>query len=526
MRLAAIDIGTNSVHMIIVRVRPDLSFEVVDREKDMIRLGAGDLDGRRLAPAAMEAAHNTLARFKRLAETHGVDEILATATSAVREAENGGDFVAAVRRDLGIRVRIISGKEEARLIHLAAAYAAGVGGRPAVVIDIGGGSVEITLGTAARMQVGGSFKVGVIRLTERFVTGDPLPRADERRMVRHIRRQTSAYLRALKARDISRVIGTSGTIHALAALASEEVREQGTRRNVRIPAKAFTRVRRQLTTLPLAQRLVLPGLDPRRADVNVAGAVLLDTLLDDLGATDLTLCDFALREGLVLDYIKKNGAHIRTVERYPDVRRRSVMELAERCRYVAPHAQQVAHTALALFDGTQPLHQLDASAREWLEFAAILHDIGAHISYEKHHKHSQYLIEHGDLRGFEPGEVRLMALVARYHRQSVPKKAHADFAALSSERRHTVRVLSALLRLAEGLDRSHAQVVDGLDIQEGAQEVSVTLRTSGDPELELWAAARHAEPLADVLGKPIRFVSAQAARRGRPRAPRTPARLA
>ncbi len=525
MRLAAIDIGTNSVHMIIVRVRPDLSFEVVDREKDMIRLGAGGLDGRRLAPAAMDAASNTLARFKRLAETHGVDEILASATSAVREAENGGDFVATVRRDLGIRVRVISGKEEARLIHLAAAYAAGVGGRPSVVIDIGGGSVEITLGTAARMQLGGSFKIGVIRLTERFVTGDPLPRADERRMVRHIRRQTAAHLRALKKRGFSRVIGTSGTIHALAALASEHVREGGALRNVRIPAKAFTRVRRQLTSLPLTDRLALPGLDPRRADVNVAGAVLLDTLLDGLGAEDLTLCDFALREGLVLDYIKKNGAHIRTVERYPDVRRRSVIELAERCRYVPQHAQQVARTALALFDGTQPFHHLDAAAREWLEFAALLHDIGAHISYEKHHKHSQYLIEHGDLRGFEPDEIRLMALVARYHRQSAPKKSHADFAALSVDRRHTVRVLGALLRLAEGLDRSHAQVVDALEVTQGDHDIIVTLRTSGDPELEIWAAGRHARPLAEALGMPIRLTAEPASRRGRPKRPRPPARL-
>ena len=216
MRLAAIDIGTNSVHMIIVRVRPDLSFEVVDREKEMVRLGAGGLDGRRLAPTAVAAAFETLAKFKRLAETHQVDEILASATSAVREAENGGDFVAAVRRDLGIRVRVISGKEEARLIHLAAAYASGVGGHPSVVIDIGGGSVEVTLGDAARMQVGESFKVGVIRLTERFVTRDPLSRSDEQRMVRHIRRQTGARLRALV-----RAAALSGAGASSQAVASE-----------------------------------------------------------------------------------------------------------------------------------------------------------------------------------------------------------------------------------------------------------------------------------------------------------------
>jgi exopolyphosphatase/guanosine-5'-triphosphate,3'-diphosphate pyrophosphatase len=507
MRLAAIDIGTNSVHMIVVRVRPDLSFEVVDREKEMIRLGAGGLDGRRLAPTAVTAAYETLARFRRLAEAHDVDEILATATSAVREAENGGDFVATVRRDLGIRIRIISGKEEARLIHLAAAYAAGVGGHPSVVVDIGGGSVEITYGTAARMQSGGSFKVGVIRLTERFVTSDPLSRADEQKMVRHIRRQTGTYLKSLVARGFHRVIGTSGTIHALGVLASAPLRDGGDLRNRKIPTKALGRVRRLLTSLTLEERLALPGLDPRRADVTVAGAVLLDTVLAALGADSLTLCDFALREGLVLDYIKRNGAHIRTVERYPDVRRRSVIELAERCLYIAPHAQQVARTALALFDATQPEHQLGADAREWLEYAALLHDIGTHISYERHHRHSQYLIQHGDLRGFDPDEIQLMALVARYHRQSPPKKSHAEFGALPEADRRVVRVLGALLRLAEGLDRSHAQVVEQVETERTETDLLVRLRTTSDPELELWAAARHAAPLIKVLGRPIRFAA-------------------
>lgn len=503
MRLAAIDIGTNSVHMIIVRVRPDLSFEVVDREKDMVCLGAGGLDGRMLAPAAVEAALTTLSRFVRLAATHQVDEILASATSAVREAENGGEFVARVKQELGLTVRIITGREEARLIHQAATYAAGTGKSTAAVIDIGGGSVEITRGTAARMASGRSFKIGVIRLTERFVNTDPLSEDDERRMVRHIRRETLPYLKDLRARAGVRIIGTSGTVHALAGLALGASKDAEALRNRRIPAEAFSRVRRQLTRMSQAERLALPGLDPRRADVTVAGAVLLDTLLTDLRATDLTLCDFALREGLVLDYITRNAAHIRTVERYPDVRRRSVIELAERCRYVAPHAEQVARLALALFDATRAIHQLGPREREYLEFGALLHDIGAHISYEKHHKHSQYLIRHGDLRGFDPTEIALLALIARYHRQSPPKKSHEDFAALTEDHRQIVRVLSAMLRLSEGLDRSHAQLVDRIDVTVTRDIVTVTLHGGDDLELEVWATQRHAAPLAKALGRPV-----------------------
>jgi len=519
MRIAAIDIGTNSVHMIVVRVRPDLSFEVVDREKEMVRLGAGGLDGRRLTDTAVTTALQTLTRFKRLADTHAVDEIIATATSAVREAENGGDFVARVRRDVGIHVRIISGLEEARLIHLAAAYAAGVRSHSSAVIDIGGGSVEITLGTAARMQLGGSFKIGVIRLTERFVTSDPLSRDDERRVERYVRRQTSVLVRAIKKRGFQRVLGTSGTILALGALATGD---SGDLRNRRITTKALRRVRRTLTEMTLEERLAMPGLDPRRADVSVAGAVLLDTLLSSLGASELTLCDYALREGLILDYIKKNGAHIRTVERYPDVRRRSVIELAERCNYIPRHAEQVARVSLNLFDVTQAHHGLGAREREWLEYAAILHDIGGHISYEGHHKHSQYLIQHGGLRGFEPDEISTMALVARYHRQSTPKKSHEEFGALPASRRRIVRTLGAILRLAEGLDRSHTQAIRSIDATDTPEILTLRLRAGGEPDLELWAAQRHAAPLADVIDRTIQFEVAPP--RGRRRAAQTPAR--
>src|SRR6478672_6330143 len=219
MRIAAIDVGTNSIHMIVVQVRPDLSFEVIDREKEMVRLGAGGLDGRSLTPTATTAALQTLTKFRRLADSHKVDEIVAAATSAVREAENGGDFIAEVARRTGIKVRIISGNDEARLIHIAAVYGVHMGGSPAVVIDIGGGSVEVTLGTASHLTHARSFKLGVIRLTERFVKTDPLSSHDERRMVKHINKEIGAHLDSIAERRFERVIGTSGTILSLGALA-------------------------------------------------------------------------------------------------------------------------------------------------------------------------------------------------------------------------------------------------------------------------------------------------------------------
>jgi exopolyphosphatase/guanosine-5'-triphosphate,3'-diphosphate pyrophosphatase len=519
MRIAAIDVGSNSVHMIVCRIRPDLSFEVIDREKDMIRLGAGTLGGRVIPPAAVATAMQTLSKFKRLAESHGVEEILVAATSAVREAENGGDFIAAARREVGLHVRVISGTEEARLIHLAAAYAAGVGRRASVVLDIGGGSTEITLGTSARVELGRSFKLGTLRLTERFGASDPLGGSDERRIVRHIGREAGSYLRQIAARGVHRVIGTSGTIQSLGALAIGR-RGSDDLRNVRVSAKEISRLRRRLTPMPLAERLKLPGLDPRRADLAAVGAILLDTLLSNLRATELTLNDFALREGLVLDYIRRNAAHIRTVERYPDVRRRSVIELAGRCGYIAPHAQQVARLALALFEGWRSRHGLGPREREWLEYGALLHDIGHHISYERHHRHSYYLIKHGGLRGFDPEEVEIIALIARYHRQATPKKSHDGFGDLPRTRRDAVRVLAAFVRLAEGLDRSHAQAVQRLRVSLQGNTATIHLKHRGDAELELWAAGRHAAPLAEVFGAEIAFQPAPSRRRRR-RSPRT-----
>jgi exopolyphosphatase/guanosine-5'-triphosphate,3'-diphosphate pyrophosphatase len=506
MRIAAIDIGTNSIHMIVVQVRPDLSFEVIDREKDMVRLGAGGLDGRSLTPTAVSAALQTMSKFKRIADSHKVDEIVAAATSATREADNGGDFIAEVDRETGIRIKVISGTEEARLIHLAAGYGVDIGGTTAVVVDIGGGSVEITLGTATQLTLGRSFKVGVIRLTERFVKSDPLSGGDERKLLKHLGKEMGSYIDQIVGRGFDRVIGTSGTILSLGLMASTVDGEPPEDlRNRRVGAKALHRLRKHLVDSDIEERLATPGMDPRRADLSVAGSVLFDTIVRRLGATEFTLCDLALREGLVLDYIHRNSARIRKVERYPDVRRRSIIELGERCGYWSEHAQQVARLALNIFDQTRSVHGLSDKEREWLEYGALLHDVGVHISYERHHRHSYYLIKNGDLRGFDPQEIEVIALIARYHRQATPKKSHEGFGDLKGPMRKTVKMLSAMVRLAEGLDRSHAQALAGIDLYPRGDDYLARLRATGDAELELWAAHRHVAPLEAILGKPIRF---------------------
>ncbi|MCA1586391.1 MAG: Ppx/GppA family phosphatase [Acidobacteria bacterium] len=506
MRIAAIDIGTNSVHMIVARVRPDFSFEIIDREKEMVRLGAGGLDGKKLTHEAMTAALAALSKFERLATSHQVDAVLAAATSATREAENGGEFLEAIERQTGIRPRIITGTEEARLIHLAAVYGVDTP-KPAVVIDIGGGSVEITLGSGQVVKHARSFKIGVIRLTERFVKSDPLSRRDERKLVKHIAEQVDRYVSQIVDAGFDRVIGTSGTILSLGSVATAIDKGQAPSelRNLRVPAKSIKRVRKVVTRLKLDERLHVPGLDPRRADLVVAGAVLLDTLLKKLGTNEITLCDLALREGLILNYIHEHRSEIARVDKYPDVRRRSTIELAERSNWEQEHSRQVAQLALRMFDDTRTLHRLGDREKEWLEYAALLHDVGNHISYERHHRHSYYLIKNGDLRGFEPEEIEVIALVARYHRRANPKRGHEGFGDLAQPLRRTVRVLAAFLRLAESLDRSRHTVVGDLSLRERGDEVLLQLQTRGDSELEVWAGNRQLDSLEEALGRRIRI---------------------
>jgi exopolyphosphatase/guanosine-5'-triphosphate,3'-diphosphate pyrophosphatase len=395
---------------------------------------------------------------------------------------------------------------------MAAVYGVNVSNDIAVVIDIGGGSVEVSRGAGSTVETGRSFKLGVIRLTERFVKSDPLTPRDERRLVRHIDTEIGKYLAQLARARFDRVIGTSGTILSLGSVAAAaDGRPPGSLRNRRISAKQLHHVRKELSSLQLEKRLRVPGLEPRRADLAVAGAILLDEALRRLGADQITLCDLSLREGLILDYIARHRKEIAQADRYPDVRRRSVFELADRCNFWPEHSQQVARLATALFDQTRVIHGLTDKEREWLEYAAILHDIGVHISYERHHKHSYYLIKNGHLRGFEPEEIETIALVARYHRQATPKRSHQELAGLSRRSRRAVRTLAAILRLAESLDRSHAQSVTGLELHDRGDDDLLQLRTSGDAELELWAAARHAAPFERMTGKPLRIeVSGQA----------------
>jgi exopolyphosphatase/guanosine-5'-triphosphate,3'-diphosphate pyrophosphatase len=506
MKIAAIDLGSNSLHMVLVETVRGGAFRVIGTEKEMVRLGARTLSRGKLSASAMRRGLDALREYKRVAESTGAEKILAVATSAVREAANGEDFLESVGRELDIWPRAISGDEEARLIYLAALHSVHLEGKRALVVDIGGGSVEVAVGGGQGMEHALCEKLGTLRMTEEFVKSDPLSAKDEERLVKHVQKVLAPHRARMRASGYEAAIGTSGTILAVGALALQRAGKPvpDPLHHAVVTADQIRAARKWLVSSDLKTRLKAPTLDESRADIIVAGALVLDTILQELGVRELILCEWALREGILLDYIPGHRRSRARAETYPDVRRRSVVSLAERCQWPEKHARKVAELALALFDGTAARHGLGASERALLEYAALLHGIGHHISYLGNHKHTYYLIKNGGLRGFTPTEVEVLASVARFHRRGRPRKKHPELAALPREQRRAVEVLAGHLRLADALDRGHAQIVRGLQVSGRGRTVRVRLDVSAAPSLELWAAPRRAELLEKALDVSIK----------------------
>jgi exopolyphosphatase/guanosine-5'-triphosphate,3'-diphosphate pyrophosphatase len=518
--LAAIDIGTNSFHMVVARVG-DVpseggagSFEVIAREKEMVRLGSGSGDMKRLAPDAIERGVAALGRMARIAAIHDAD-LTAVATSAVREAENAGEFIERARHEAGVEVDVISGVEEARLIHLGVLQAVPVFDRRLVLIDIGGGSTEILVGQRGEALAAGSLKLGAIRLTRRFFRNDRLHPGAVQACRRHIRSTLAPMVREVERHGFEVAIASSGTAQTVAAIA-HHLRGDGTEPRTYNNFR-FTTAEVQAVVAALEaddtveERRRLPGLDASRADIILGGALILEQAALELGIDELVISDFALREGALLDALaRRRGA---TLHHLRDLRRRSVLQLAASMDDEPEHSARTAAHALALFDGTARWHRLGPEWRELLEAAALLANVGQAISHSEHHKHSYYVIRHSDrLAGFTDHEIELIALIARYHRKSAPKLKHAEYALLRPHDQDAVRALAGILRVAIALDRSHTGDVEGVRVASangsGPLRLLVHGRPGADLGLELHTASERKDLLESELGHRIDVVPA------------------
>lgn len=505
-KLAVLDIGTNSIHMVLAEVEPDFSYKILDRFKDMTRLGDGAFRTRRLSEAAMARALEVIHTLTTLARNKGYDRIKAVATSAVREAKNGGEFIEEIARQTKLRVRVVTGQEEARLIYLGVRHSMDLSDEPTLAVDVGGGSVELIVGNRQHMMQAQSLKLGAIRLKDLYLKQDPPTKAMVKDMREAIDAGLKTALQQFKAKSFERLVATSGMVGNLAEIIY--LRRTGrplTQVNLtRITRKEVQAVEGLLMHASFKNRLAIPGLDPKRADTLLPATMVFRHLMERTGHEEMTVSDKALREGLIYDFIARHKDRLRTEQQIPNVRRRNVIYLARRCHYPETHSHHVAFLATRLFDETAALHGLGEREREWLDYAAILHDIGYHINSRQHHKHAFYLIQHSDLYGLAKEEVDLIANVARYHRRALPHSSHAGLAELSSKSRKVVETLGALLRIADALDRSQFSVIQDLRVTVG-DPIRITLTTAGDPELETWAARTRADLFEKVFKRPVRF---------------------
>lgn len=498
LRAACVDMGSNAIRFVVAEFASEREYVLLVNDRQPVRLGHGVYLSGRLDPHAMEAAVQAMVGFKAEMDRLGVVHARAVATSALRESSNRGDLIDAVHRETGLALEVISGSEEARLVHLAVASRVPLGDRKWLLVDVGGGSVEVSLVDQHGILWSESHTMGAVRLLEVLTESGEQPGRFLRLLEEYV-----ATLRIPSASGGERVAGyvaTGGNIEALAKLAGEPD-EVGVST---VPLERLRAVIEQLARLSFRQRVEQLGLREDRADVILPGALLYERLGLLAGVAEVLVPHVGIKDGVVLDLVAR-------LSRRPDHRDRQdreteagALSLGRKYLFDEGHARQVARLALSLYDQLRALHGLGEADRRILHAAALLHDIGQFVSYRSHHKHSWYLISHSELAGFSYHEMQLVANVARYHRKGEPSGHHPTFTAFAPEERRRVRAASALLRIADALDREHRAKVRGVRVKMGPSELTLWLEGSGDLLLEGWSLKRKAQMFTSVFGRKVR----------------------
>jgi len=505
-RVAAIDIGSNSVRQIVADVAPDGGIRVVDEMRAHPRLGAGLDEAGELTDTSMRAAADAVSHMVTLARQIGAARIEAVATSAVRDAANATSFLDMVREETGLRVRVLTGQEEALLGFRSALAHFDLARGRAAVMDIGGGSLELALSVDGLLERLESFPFGALRLTERYL-GTRTRAKRVRKLRKHVREELRTRLRARQWRG-ARLICSGGTFTSLAGmvLARQEMSTAQSVHGTMVPRSELEHILEALQDMSLEERRAVPGLSAARADIIIAGLAVTAEIMARLDAPELLVSAYGIREGLLLETARIAPAAAGS----GDARARSVQRLADACRFEERHSRHVQALALQLFDAIGTRLGATPDERELLSDAALLHDIGYHISYERHHKHSYYLILHAELLGMSPADQVVVANVARYHRGTPPRKKHRNFGVLDRELRARIRRLAAILRVADGFDRGHIGAVERVKcrwIERALRITPVPSSAARSLRLELWGASRKSDLLSDVAGVPVEIVA-------------------
>ena len=512
MKLAAIDIGSNSIKLVVVDAAASDSFAVLAREREVVRLGRGTLLKGHLDRDAILRATDCIKRFRAIAEARGAETVVATATASVREANNATNFIKAVEQKAGVRVEVLSGIEEARLIGLAASHGCAVKEVTNLNIDIGGGSTEVSIFRDGVPLALISMKLGAVGLTERFIRSNP-PKPKElielRSEIRGALERPAREIRGLSWGDVS---GTSGTILTIGATLRNQNTSSTDRKNQGAqPAEAeitltqLNQLNTTLAELTVEARQAL-GISAQRSEIIVAGGQILEGTMKALGIKALRTCDWALREGVIIDRLRELEDQSRPpVPDFADPKLRGVHAVGKRFGYEEAHSHQVARMAEKIFDSIAKREGLSRHQRLLLSAATLLHDVGYHIAHDSHHKHSFYLIANSELTGFSEAERAVIANVARYHKGSVPKESHPNYASLNPIDRQTVSRLAGILRIADALDRRHDSRVNGINCRRDRNVLNIQLLSPVECENELAEATARADLFEDVFQCSVRF---------------------
>jgi exopolyphosphatase/guanosine-5'-triphosphate,3'-diphosphate pyrophosphatase len=513
MRIGALDLGSNSFHLLVADVHPDGTFESITREKDMLRLGDEVARDGRISDTTVTRVVESARHLKQLADASGATEVIAKATSAIRSAANGSEVVDQIETATDINVEVINGQEEARLIFGAIRASVVIDPSPALCIDLGGGSVELMVGDANRLLWVTSLNLGVGRLTARFVRSDPPSKSERHALEAYLRGSLEPVAEEVAHFSPQMVVGSSGTLSDLAAMAAafQTGVEPRSRNQLTVRRDDFLALHERIVRAKVSDRRRMPGLEVKRAELVVAGSTFLAIAMDVFGFEQITISEWSLREGIILDAVGHHDPDDWSDDPYA-LRRAAVASLARRCQSDSDHTRNVLRIALELFDATQDLHRLTPSDRELLEYAVLLHDIGQHVSRQGHHRHAAYLVEHAHLRGFSPGEVTFLAALVRHHRRGDPKPSEPLYGALNHRDRDRVRKLAAILRVADGLDRGRRGAVTQVSTQITDNLVLLRVRAQDDAELELWATRRRRDLFEKVFDRELEVVVEPAAR--------------
>lgn len=488
-RIAVIDLGSNTARLVVMVARPGYAYRLEDEIREVVRLRQ-EMSPAGLSEAAMSRAIATLRLFKRFCTSTHVDIILPTATSAVREAANGPIFLERVLQEVGLPLRLLDGSQEAYYATLGALNEVPMS--QGLVLDMGGGSIQLSWVEDGRFQHGTSLTLGALALTERFVHHDPISEDECQALGAEIARQLAS-VAWLKQKRGAMLIGVGGTIRNLARI--EAARQAFPLQNLHgfvLTRDSVAASLAQFCELPLARRQRIDGLQSDRADIITPGTMVLLAVLDRLKLDHLHISLGGLREGV---FFERFWQHL-PYPVIPDVRHFSVLNLARSYDYLKLHANHVRFLAGRLFDQLVPLHGFGPAERELLDAAALLHDLGTLIGYEGHHRHSQTLIDYNGLPGFTPREVAIVALLARYHRKGKPDGAPYQLVLQEGDEMR-ISQLSAILRVAEFLERGRNATVDDVSVSWSDAELRLTLIADEYPAVELWETERNALPLLE-----------------------------